>query len=43
MAKRFPQDFQGAAMLRIELVCLSSDDEEGMDDLSITSVLDLLL
>ena len=43
MAERFPQDFRGAAPQGIEIVCLSSDDEEEMDDLSITSVLDLQL
>ena len=41
MAKRFPQDFQGAAPQGIEIVCLSSDDEEEMDDRRRTSALDL--
>ena len=41
IVERFPQDFQGAAPEGIEIVCLSSDEEEEMDDLSITYVLDL--
>ena len=43
MAERFPQDFRGAASRRIELVYSSSDEEEEMDELSVTSVLDLQL
>ena len=43
MAERFPQDFCGAAPRRIELIYLSSDGEEEMDNLSVTSVMDLQL
>ena len=43
MAERLPQDFCGAAPRRIELIYLSSDEEDEMDDLSITSVMDLQL
>ena len=43
MADRYPQDFCGAASRRIELVYLSSDEEEEMDTLSTTSVMDLQL
>ena len=43
MADRYPQDFCGAAPRRIELVYLSSDEEEDMDTLSTTSVMDLQL
>ena len=43
MAERFPQDFCGAAPRRIELFYLSSDEEEEMDNLSVTSVMDLQL
>ena len=43
MAERFPQDFCGAAPRRIELIYLSSDEEDEMDNLSVTSVMDLQL
>ena len=43
MADRYPQDFCGAAPRRIELVYLSSDEEEEMDAFSTTSVMDLQL
>ena len=43
MTELFPQDFCGAAPRKIELTYLSSDEEDGMDDLSITSVMDLQL
>ena len=43
MAEQFPQDFCGAAHRRIELIYLSSDEEDEMDDLSTTSVMDLQL
>ena len=43
MAQRFPEDFIGAAPEGIDIICLSSDEEEGMCDLSMTSVLDLQL
>ena len=43
MAERFPQDFCGAAPRRIELIYLSSDEEEELDNLSVTSVMDLQL
>ena len=41
MAQRFPEDFQGAAPDGVDIICLSSDEEEEMCDLSMTSVLDL--
>ena len=43
MAQRFPEDFIGAAPEGVDIICLSSDEEEGMCDLSMTSVLDLQL
>ena len=43
MAERVPQDFCGAAPRRIELIYLSSDEEEELDNLSVTSVMDLQL
>ena len=43
MADRYPQDFCGAAPRTIELVYLSSGEEEEMDTLSTTSVMDLQL
>ena len=43
MADRYPQDFCGAAPRRIELVYLSSDEEEEKDAFSTTSVMDLQL
>ena len=43
MAQRFPEDFIGAAPEGIDIICMSSDEEEGMCDLSMTSVLDLQL
>ena len=43
MAERNPQDFCGAAPRRIELVYLSSDEEEEMEGLSTTSIMDLQL
>ena len=43
MAQRFPNDFQGAAPEGIDIICLSSDEEEEICDLSMTSVLDLQL
>ena len=43
MAQRFPEDFIGAAPGGVDIICLSSDEEEGMCDLSMTSVLDLQL
>ena len=43
MAQRFPSDFQGAAPEGIDIICLSSDEEEEICDLSMTSVLDLQL
>ena len=43
MAEEFPEDFQGAASDRVDIICLSSDDEDGMSNLSKTSVLDLQL
>ena len=43
MAQRFPEDFIGAAPEGVDITCLSSDEEEGMSDLSMISVLDLKL
>ena len=43
MAQRFREDFIGAAPEGVDIICLSSDEEEGMCDLSMTSVLDLQL
>ena len=43
MAERFPEDFQGAASDGVNTTCLFSDDENGMCNLSMTSVLDLQL
>ena len=43
MAERYQQDFSDAASQRIEQGHLSSDEEEEMDDFSVTSVLDLKL
>ena len=43
MAQRFPEDFIGAAPEGVDIICQSSDGEEGMCDLSMTSVLDLQL
>ena len=43
MAQQFPKDFQGAAPDGVDIICLSSDEEEEMCDLSMTSVLDLQL
>ena len=43
MAQRFPEDFIGAAPEGVDIICLSSDEKEGMCDLSMTSVLDLQL
>ena len=41
MAQQFPEDFQGAAPEGVDLICLSSDEEDEICDLSMTSVLDL--
>ena len=38
MAKRFPDDFQGTWPQGVDIIYLSSAEEEGMDDLSMTSV-----
>ena len=43
MAALYPEDFQGAAPAGVDIICLSSDEEEEMCDLSMTSVLDLEL
>ena len=43
MAALYPEDFQGAAPAGVDIICLSSDEEEEMCDLSMTSVLDLQL
>ena len=43
MAALYPEDFQGAAPDGVDIICLSSDEEEKMCDLSMNSVLDLQL
>ena len=43
MAALYPEDFQGAAPAGVDIICLSSDEEEEMYDLSMISVLDLQL
>ena len=43
MAALYSEDFQGAAPAGVDIICLSSDEEEEMCDLSMTSVLDLQL
>ena len=41
MAALYPEDFQGAAPAGDDVIIISSDEDELMDDLSMTSVLDL--
>ena len=41
MAALYPEDFQGAAPGGVDIICLSSDEEEEMGDQSMNSVLDL--
>ena len=43
MAALYPEDFQGAAPGGVDIICLSSDEEEEMGDQSMNSVLDLQL
>ena len=43
MAALYPEDFQGAAPLDQDVIIISSDEDEPMDNLSLTSVLDLQL
>ena len=43
VASLYPEDFQGAAPDGVDIICLSSDEEEEMCDLNMTSVLDLQL
>ena len=41
MAALYPEDFQGAAPLEHDVIIISSDEDEPMDNLSLTSVFDL--
>ena len=43
MAALYPEDFQGAESSRDDIVIISSDEDELMDNLSLTSVFDLQL
>ena len=43
MAQRFTEDFQGAAPYRVDIICLSSDPEDEMCHLCMTSDLDFQL
>ena len=43
MAQHFPEDFQGAAHDGVDIICLSSDEEDERCDLRLASVLDLQL
>ena len=43
MAALYPEDFQGAAPDSVDIICLSSDEEEEMGDQRMNSVLDLQL
>ena len=41
MAALYPEDFQGAAPLGHDITVISSDEDEPVDNLSLTSVFDL--
>ena len=43
MAALYPEDFQGAAPAGDDVIIISSDEDEFMDDLSMTSVLDFAI
>ena len=43
MAALYPEDFQGAASSGEDIIIISSDEDELMDSLSLTSVFDLQL